>query len=66
MWGGIPGGYFTDSISDIDFDNYVIEALEVMKSAPGYILGVGDQVPPYASWERIKRVSQLVEKYGRL
>jgi len=28
------------------------------------VLGVADQVPPGASWERVKRVSELVELYG--
>jgi hypothetical protein len=66
IWGGLPGAYFTDAISDEEFDNFVIGVLEVMKSEPTrYVLGVADQVPPYCRWERIARVSQLVEKYGR-
>jgi hypothetical protein len=63
-WGGLPGLYFTDLVTDEDFDRYVISVLDVMKRIPGYVLGVADQVPPGARWERIKRVNQLVEKHG--
>jgi hypothetical protein len=63
-WGGLPGLYFTNLVTDEDFDRYVISVLDIMKHSPGYVLGVADQVPPGARWERIKRVNQLVEKYG--
>ena len=66
IWGGIPGVYFTDLISDEEFDAYVIRVLEVWKSEPRYVLGVADQVPPLSRPERIARVAPLVEKYGRL
>jgi hypothetical protein len=65
VWGGLPGIYFTDLISDEEFDAFVIRVLEVMKSAPRYVLGVADQVPPLARFERIARVRPLVEQYGR-
>jgi uroporphyrinogen-III decarboxylase len=65
IWGGLPGIYFTDLVSDEDFEAYVKAALEVMRKKPRYVLGVADQVPPGGKWERIKKVSELVEKYGR-
>jgi uroporphyrinogen-III decarboxylase len=65
IWGGIPGLYFSDLVSDQEFDRFVIHVLEVMRSEPRYVLGVADQVPPGARWERIRRVSELVEQYGR-
>lgn len=64
IWGGIPGLYFTDLISDEVFDRFVAGTLEVMKTKPRYVLGVADQVPPGARMERIKRVSELVAAYG--
>lgn len=57
--------YFTDLVSDSEFDEFTIRVLKMMKSSPRYVLGVADQVPPGARWERIQRVSQLVEMYGR-
>jgi hypothetical protein len=65
MWGGIPGVYFTDLVSDADFDEFVIRVLKVMRSEPRYVLGVADQVPPRSRWERIARVRPLVEQHGR-
>jgi hypothetical protein len=65
LWGGLPGVYFTDLVSDAAFDAFVRRVLEVMRSAPRYVLGVADQVPPLARFERIARVRELVEKYGR-
>ena len=65
IWGGIPGVYFSDVISDEDFDAFVIQILETMTSEPRYVLGVADQVPPHSRWERIARVRTLVEMYGR-
>jgi hypothetical protein len=66
LWGGLPGIYFTDLISDDEFDRYVIETLQIMRSQPGFVLGVADQVPPGSRWERIKRVSELVDQHGRI
>lgn len=65
IWGGLPGAFFANSFSDEEFDRFVINVLNVMKTAPRYVLGVADQVPPGAKWERIQRVGQLVEKYGK-
>ena len=33
-----------------EFDAFVIRTLHVMTSAPRYVLGVADQVPPRARW----------------
>jgi len=65
VWGGLPGIYFSDLVSDEAFDDFVIQVLEVMRSRPRFVLGVADQVPPGARWERIRRVSQLVEQFGQ-
>lgn len=65
IWGGIPGGYFTDLVSDEDFDQYVIGVLEIMRKDRRFCLGVADQVVPGARWERIARVKELADKYGK-
>ncbi|MBN2211148.1 MAG: hypothetical protein JW709_07105 [Sedimentisphaerales bacterium] len=64
FWGGIPGVFFTPQTSDEYFDKFVIEVLSTMRSKPRYVLGVADQVPPDGLESRLKRVSELVEKYG--
>jgi len=65
LWGGIPGLYFTDQITDDEFSSFVKNVLRVMKRKPRYVLGVGDQVIPGARFDRIKRVNKLVNKYGK-
>ena len=65
VWGGIHGGYFTDVVSDEDFDEHVIRLLEFCKSHPGtFTAGVSDQVCPGSRPERIARVETLCEQYG--
>lgn len=65
VWGGIPGAYFTDSVSDDKFDEYVKRVLDTWTSEPRYVLGVADEVPPYSRPERIMRVRTLVDRYGK-
>ena len=64
LWGGIPGIFFTELVSDKEFDEHVRHVLEVMRSDPRYVLGVADQVPPDGLERRVRRVRELVERYG--
>jgi hypothetical protein len=64
-WGGIPGAFFTDQVTDDEFDMFVIRVLEVMRSEARYVLGVADQVPPDGSEHRVARVRELVDTYGK-
>ena len=64
LWGGLPGGYFTPSVSDDEFDAYVIDTLQFMKNDGRSVLGVADQVPPDGLRQRVVRVRELVEQHG--
>jgi len=64
LWGGIPGVYFTNAVSGQEFDRHIQAVLEVMISESRYVLGVADQVPPDGLESRVRRVTELVEKYG--
>jgi hypothetical protein len=64
LWGGIPGGLFHPSVSDKDFDAYVIDLIQNMKKDGSCVLAVGDQVVPGTTFERIARVARLVDQYG--
>jgi Uroporphyrinogen decarboxylase (URO-D) len=64
FWGGLPGAYFSPSVSEAEFERHVRATLEVMTSEPRYVLGVADQVPPDAVESRLRRVGELVEEYG--
>lgn len=65
LWGGIPGVYFTSSVSDEEFDRHVKHLLSIMIREPRYVLGVADQVPPDGLERRVRRVAELVERYGK-
>jgi uroporphyrinogen-III decarboxylase len=66
IWGGIPSILFEPMYSDEDFDNYIESMFKEM--APGYrfIVGMGDNVPFDGDIERVRRVVELVDKYGKL
>jgi hypothetical protein len=64
LWGGVPGVYFTSMVSDEDFDRHVRDVVRVMRSEPRYVVGVADQVPPDGLEYRVKRVGELVDRYG--
>jgi hypothetical protein len=64
LWGGLPGVFFTELVSDEEFDAHVRRVLEVMRSEPRYVLGVADQVPADGLECRVRRVRELVELYG--
>ncbi len=63
-WGGIPGGYFTPLVSNREFEEFILKVIKIMVSEPKYVLGIADQIPPDGIIERVKVVSDFVEKYG--
>lgn len=56
--------FFTEMVSDEEFDAHVRRVLEVMRSEPRYVLGVADQVPPDGLEGRVRRVRELVALHG--
>lgn len=65
LWGGLPGVYFTSSVSEEEFERHVKHVLSVMVTHPRYVLGVADQVPPDGMESRVKKVAGLVSEFGR-
>ena len=65
FWGGIPGSYFTDCVSDEEFDRHIKHVLSIMVNKPQFVLGVADQVPPNGLERRVKKVAELVNKFGK-
>jgi uroporphyrinogen-III decarboxylase len=65
IWGGIPGVYFTASVSDDEFERHLKKLLAIMITTPRYVLGVADQVPPDGLESRVMRVAELVNAYGK-
>ena len=65
LWGGLPGVYFTASVSEEEFERQVKQVLSIMVQKPRYVLGVADQVPPDGLESRVRRVSELVDEFGK-
>ena len=51
---------------DQEFDDFVMNLLRDVQPGYNFILGMGDNVPFNAVFDRVKRVTELVEKHGRL
>jgi hypothetical protein len=65
FWGGLPGVYFTDKVPEAEFERHVRAVLRVMRSRPRFVLGVADQVPPDGLEQRVRRVAELADEFGR-
>ena len=66
IWGGIPGSVFSSiAASEEEFGELVKKAIEVMTTAPQYVISIADQIPPNGDINRVKIVSDLIEKYGQ-
>jgi uroporphyrinogen-III decarboxylase len=66
IWGGIPTPLFTDVYSDRDFETYVKDIFRTITPGDHFILAMGDNIPPNGVFERVHRVTKLVEELGNL
>lgn len=66
LWGGIPSVMFEPNYTDQEFDDFVMNLFRDIKPGYNFIVGMGDNVPFNAVFHRVKRVAELVEKYGKL
>jgi len=65
LWGGVPGAMLVPEYPEDKFREHIIHYLQIMKQNPRFVLGIGDQLPPNGSLQRVKIVSELVEEYGK-
>ena len=63
--GGIPATVFGATGSDAEFDDSVKRWLETRLTSARLLMAAGDQVPTDAPLERILRLRELVDTYGR-
>jgi hypothetical protein len=64
IWGGIPSVVLEPNYPEEEFEKYVIDVLRAVAPGDAFILGIADNLMPTSVWERVERVSELVEKYG--
>lgn len=65
IWGCAPSGFFSDTYPEEEFEKWFVRILEMMRKDRRFVLGVADQVVPGTSFERLKKVSEFIEKYGK-
>ncbi len=66
LWGGISSVMFEPAYSDQEFDDFVIRLIKEMAPGQRFILGMADNLPFDGDINRIGRVVDLIEKYGKL
>ena len=62
IWGGIPAVILCESFSDEEFEDYMKDLFETVAPGNSFILGVADNVMPETKFERIVRVSEMMEE----
>jgi hypothetical protein len=61
LQGGIPSVLVCEEGCSADeFDRYIAETVLPLKGRRGFILGMSDNVPPNADFERVERVAALI------
>ena len=65
LWGGLPGVYFSRQYAEKTLYNMALEVIKHHLEGYKFILGVADQVPPDGDINRVRTVTELVEKHAR-
>lgn len=66
LWGGLPGVYFSKVYDESSLLKTLHKLIESYRSDGKFIVGVADQVPPDGDINRVKKVSEVIEEYGKL
>jgi len=66
IWGGIPSILFEPMYRDKDFDDFIKNMFKEMAPGSRFIVGMGDNLPFDGSIDRVGRVAELIDKYGKL
>ena len=65
VWGGIPSmALLKDSMDDAVFERYLDEVFAELGNGDRLILGVSDDVPPDAEFDRLERIKERVTAFG--
>ncbi|MFV1965685.1 MAG: uroporphyrinogen decarboxylase family protein [Pirellulaceae bacterium] len=64
IWGGVPSVILEDPYTDEQFEAYMQDLFRTIAPGNAFILGVADNVMPEAKIERIRRITEMVERHG--
>lgn len=65
IWGGVPSVILEDVYSESEFESYMKNLFKDIAPGDAFILGVADNVMPGAKLERLRRITEMVETWGR-
>ena len=65
LWGGIPATILCEGFSEEYVRHYVLDELKAISPGDGFIMVIGDMLPPNGDIHRIGLIETLLEKYGR-
>jgi uroporphyrinogen decarboxylase len=65
IWGGVPSVILCEPVSDDEFEAFMLDLFKITAPGDSFILGVADNVMPETKFERLLRISEMVEEYGR-
>lgn len=61
---GVPAVIMSHmSMNDEDFREYILRVLDDIQPGDGFVLGMADNVPANADFERVSMISQIVDEY---
>jgi hypothetical protein len=67
IFGGIPAVVFLeDCMSDEEFERFMRGLFQEIAPGDRFILGISDTTPPDAKFDRVLRVTEMVQEWGRL
>lgn len=65
IWGGVPAILFEPQYTDEEFDEYIKHLFKEVAPGNNFIVGMGDNVGFDGKIERVARLAELIDKYGR-
>jgi uroporphyrinogen-III decarboxylase len=67
IFGGIPSvALLQESMPDEEFERFMKNLFKEIAPGDRFILGVSDTTPPDAKFERLLRITEMVQECGRL
>jgi uroporphyrinogen-III decarboxylase len=67
IFGGVPSvALLANSMPDEEFEKYMGQLFREIAPGDRFILGVSDTTPPDAKFERLLRITEMVQKLGKL
>ncbi len=67
IFGGVPSvALLQESMADAEFERFMKNLFREIAPGDRFILGVSDTTPPDAKFERLLRITEMVQEWGQL